>query len=354
MNLKELAAHLGLSKATVSRALAGHTDISEQTRRRVREAATAADYRPAAAALRLRSGKSGAIGVVLPSDPTSFEHPFNTELISGMAEQTAEAGLDLVISVPPPRGDEIMAIKRLVEGRRVDGIVLTRIRHDDERVDYLCDRGFPFVSFGRSRRADQHPWVDVDGNGAMLNAARRLIFQGHRHIAYISAPMIYLFAHHRRSGYLSALAEARIPFDPALELVVDLFGEMAAEPIANLLTRSPQITALLCANDSMALAALKAIRQCGKNPRVDIAVIGYGDLPYSTMADPPLTTTKICTRAAGQRLIELLLQHLRGTAVATLQEFRPATLVLRQSDGPPPQQEQQRREAVALLAGMGS
>lgn len=335
MNLKELAAHLSLSKATVSRALAGHSDISVHTRERVRKAAEEAGYIPAATALKLRSGKSGAFGVVLPHGPAPFEHSFHTELIGGMAERVAEAGLDLIVTVPPPHGDEVTALRRLVEGRRVDGIVITRTRLADERVDYLMGRRFPFVTFGRTPVADRHPWLDVDGHAAALAAVRRLIGFGHRRIAHIGAPPQFSFSAYRRTGFHKAMAEAGLPADPALELTADLAGE-TTRPIAALLAAQPEITAILCDSDALAMNALKAVREAGRQPGRDVSVVGYGDMPFAGQTEPALTTGGFRERAAGRRLVDMLMRHLHGEALDTLQELWPPHLLARQSDGPCP------------------
>ena len=336
MNLKELAAHLSLSKATVSRALAGHSDISVQTRERVRKAAEEAGYIPAATALKLRSGKSGAFGIVLPHGPSPFEYSFHTELIGGMAERVAESGLDMIVTVPPPHGDEVTAVRRLVEGRRVDGIVLTRIRRDDERVHYLLEKRFPFVTFGRTPTADRHPWLDIDSHAAALAAMRRLIGFGHRHIAHVGAPSELTFAAYRRTGYHRGLAEADLPLDPTLELTADMAGEAAIDPIAALLAAQPRITALLCDSDVLAMSAMKAVRKAGREPGREISVVGYGDMPFAEQIEPALTTSGFRVRNAGRRLVEMLMRHSRGEALETLQELWPPHLLARQSDGAAP------------------
>jgi LacI family transcriptional regulator len=336
MNLKELAAQLGLSKATVSRALAGHSDISAQTRERVRKAAEETGYIPAATALKLRSGKSGAFGMVLPHGGPAPFAPFHTELIGGMAERVAEAGLDLIVTAPPPQGDEVTALRRLVEGRRVDGIVLTRLRRDDERLDYLMERRFPFATFGRTAISDRHPWLDVDGHTAMLVATRRLIGLGHRRIAHIAAPAIFVSAAHRRTGYHKALLEAGLPIDENLGWVADMNGEFTVDPIFALLNAHPGVTAVLCDTDAMAMSALKAVRRLGKQPGRDISVVGYGDMPFASQTEPALTTSGFRTRAAGRRLIEMLMGHLAGEPAQSLQELWQPHLLVRQSDGPAP------------------
>jgi LacI family transcriptional regulator len=302
----------------------------------VRKAADAAGYIPAAMALKLRSGKSGAFGIVLPQGYGPFEHPLHTELLAGMAERVAESGLDLIVTVPPPRGDEVTAIRRLVEGRRVDGIVVTRPLLSDDRVDYLLEKRFPFVTFGRTPVADRHPWLDIDGHAAMLEATRRLIGLGHRRIAHIGAPPCFGFASHRRTGFHKGMMEAGLPLDPALSLTAEPDGESAVGPIVALLAARPDITALLCDTDAMAMSALKAVRRIGKQPGKEISVIGYGDLPLAGQTEPALTTSGFRVRDAGRRLIEMLMRHLDGEPADRLQELWQPHLVVRQSDGPNP------------------
>jgi LacI family transcriptional regulator len=285
-------------------------------------------------ALKLRSGKSGAFGIVLPQGYGPFEHPLHSELLGGMAERVAESGLDLIVTVPPPEGDEVTAIRRLVEGRRVDGIVITRTLLSDPRVDYLMEKRFPFVTFGRTPISDRHPWLDIDSHAAMLEATRRLTGLGHRHIAYLAAPPSFGFSAHRRTGFHKGMMEAGLQVDPALSLTADPDGEVSVEPIAALLAAHPRITALLCDTDSMAMSALKAVRQVGKQPGCGISVIGYGDLPFAGQAEPALTTSGFRVRAAGRRLIEMLMQHVGGEPVETLQELWQPHLIVRQSDGP--------------------
>lgn len=333
MNLKELAAQLSLSKATVSRALAGHSDISPQTRERVRKAADAAGYIPTATALKLRSGKSGAFGIVLPQGYGPFEHPLHSELLAGMAERVAESGLDLIVTVPPPQGDEVTAIRRLVEGRRVDGIVVSRTLQSDDRVAYLLEKRFPFVTFGRTPVSDRHPWLDIDSHAAMLEATRRLIGLGHRHIVHLGVPVFFGFAAHRRTGFHKGMMEAGLSIDPSLSLTAQFDGEFPVEPILTLLAARPEITAFLCDTDALAMSALKAVRQAGKEPGKEISVIGFGDLPFAAQVEPALTTSGFRVRAAGRRLIEMLMQHVGGEPVDRLQELWQPHLVVRQSDG---------------------
>jgi LacI family transcriptional regulator len=336
MKLKDLAAHLGLATATVSRALAGHSDISVTTRARVKAAAEKYGYTPTATALQLRTGKSRAIGIVLPAGPNPLGDPFYNELVSGMAERAAVDGLDVVLTVPPAGRDELGAYKRLVSSCRVDGVIVARTLVEDERVDYLLQENFPFVTFGRTAQLKHHAWLDIDGHYATLLAVRRLAMFGHKTIAYIGAPKLYVYAGHRLAGYRAGLNEAHLEANPRLEWRGDLTAETTETLTNELLRGQPQPTAIICATDGMAIGALKAIRSFGLTPGRDVSVIGYGDLPFAAHTEPPLSTVSRPIRECGRRVIELLLDRIKGASTSELQELWKPALVARQSDGPAP------------------
>jgi LacI family transcriptional regulator len=332
IRLKDLAVHLGLSVPTVSRALGGHGDISAQTRARVKAAAEKFGYVPATSALQLRTGRANAFGIVLPSGPNPLGDPFYTELVSGMAERAAAENFDVVLTVPPAGHDELDAYKRLVKSRRVDGVVIARTLVDDGRVDYLLEADFPFVTHGRTMHPKAHPWLDIDGHYGMLIAVRRLVRLGHHEIAYIGAPTNYMYAGHRLAGYREGLVEAGIASKRTWELVSDLTAEGTGPLVARLLAARARPSAILCATDAMAIGALKAIRASGLIPGRDVAVIGYGDLPFAEHADPPLTTVSRPIRDCGRRVIELIMEKLGGAPASKLHELWKPALVIRQSD----------------------
>jgi LacI family transcriptional regulator len=333
-SLRALARGLGLSITTVSRALAGYPDVAAATRERVRLAATASGYVPHPVARQLRQGRSNAVGVVLPAEPGHFTDPFFTELLVGLGEAFARHDIDLVVTAASPGGDEMRTYRRLVDGRRVDGIVLARTRVRDERIGYLLDRGFPFVAHGRTEESRPYPHVDADGAAAFALATRRLIALGHRRIALVNAPAAFSFARHREAGWRAALAEAGLPRCPSEA------GEATEESgmvlATRLLSRQTRPTALLCATDRLAVGALHAVSAAGLRAGRDVSVIGYDDLPMATYTDPPLTTIAQPIRTMAGRLAEMLIARIGGAPAEGLAEIWPAPLVPRASDGPAP------------------
>lgn len=337
MRLKDLAAHLGLSVTTVSRALAGYPDVGPETRKRVQEAAKALGYRPHPLARRLRKGRTEAVGVVIPAPRGQLADPFFLELLTGLGEALGEMGLELLVTACPPGPEELSCYRYLVEGRRVDALVVARTRVQDERILYLLAKDFPFVAHGRSQGIrEPFPYLDMDGTLGFYRATVHLLEQGHRRIAYLGAPSELNFARIRFEGYLWALREAGLKPYPGYVQEGDLTEEGGFRIAEALLDLPEPPTAILAATDRMAWGALHALKKRGLRPGQEVSLIGYDDLPFSQYTDPPLSTLRQPFREEGRRLVELLLARLEGKPVEDLQEVWVPELVLRGTDGPAP------------------
>lgn len=335
MKLRDLARHLNLSITTVSRALAGFDDVSEGTRRRVLEAAEQLGYEPNSLAQRLRTGRSEAIGLVIPRPPGHLSDPFFLELASGLGDRLREHGLDLLLTACAPGPEEFACYRRLVEGKRVDGMVVARTRRNDDRIRYLAEKRVPFVCHGRSDTVATYPYLDVDGEYGFYVATQHLVGLGHRRIGLINASEELSFTHHRERGYARALEAAGLPWEDRLVVHVELSEESGYQAALSLLEIERPPTALLCANDWIAIGAMHAIREKGMRPGVDVSVIGYDDIPVARFTDPPLTTVRQPIRDTGQRMADMLVAHMAGTPAEVLREIHRPELVVRGSDGPP-------------------
>ncbi len=336
MTLKRVAEDLNLSITTVSRALNGYPDVSESTREKVREAAQRVGYVPNRLAQALQRGTAEAVGIILPSQFGHFEDPFFLELLVGVGERLHNANLDLVVCAVPEGPAELDAYKRLVEGRRADAVIIARTRRHDERIDYLIGRGIPFVAHGRAETATPIAFIDADARTAFRRSTRRLIELGHRHIALIGAPEELFTAGERRAGYEDALQEAGIAFDPDLYAVTKLNERGGTTAAERLLGAARPPTALLCANDSIALGALRIARRLGIAVPEELSIVGFDDLPMAAQAEPALTTMRQDIRGAGARLADMVCARLGGAAIADLQELLEAPLIERESSGPAP------------------
>jgi len=334
MTLRRLADELGLSPTTVSRALAGYDDVAAATRAKVVRAAKRLGYVPNAAAAGFRTGRSRAVGVVLPAQPGHFDDPFFLQVLTAIGRRLAEADFDLLVAAAQPGEAELKVYRRLVDARRVDGMIVARARLDDERIAFLQDRDFPFIVHGRTRTKRPYAWLDIDGHAAFRDATLRLAAMGHRRIALINAPDHYTFAHYREAGWRAAHAALAMPTGEfrAAEATEENGHRLAAELLA---LRVPP-TALLCGTDRLAVGALRAIAQAGLGAGRDVSVIGYDDLPVASYTQPALTTVAQPWTQAGEKLVEMLLALFAGAKPEMLCELWQGKLVVRGSDGPVP------------------
>jgi LacI family transcriptional regulator len=334
VSLSIIARNLNLSVTTVSRALGGFADVAAATRARVAAEAARIGYHPNQTARRLRSGRSEAVGVVLPSGPGQFDDPFFLRLLSAIGPPLQAAGLDLLVAPARPGADEMRAYRHLTEGRRVDGILLARTRRRDDRIAYLLDRGMPFVAHGRSEETRAFAHIDIDGAAACLAATERLIGLGHRRIGLINAPETYMFAVHRRAGWRAALDDAGLPPGPVAH--AEPTEENGFRLMAAMLRDPAPPSAVLCATDRLAVGALHAVAHAGLRAGRDVSIIGYDNLPMATYTDPPLTTIEQPIERAGARMVEMLLALMAGANARDFAELWPARLIPRASDGPAP------------------
>lgn len=334
VSLKVLAAHLGLTVGTVSRALNGYTDISPVTREKVRQAADALGYRANQNARRLSIGIPETICYLMPRDNSSNGQPFVAQLLQGLAEALRKRNWDLLVSQAESSKDELAQIDRLVRSGRIGGMVISRPLKNDPRIRVLQDLKCPFVVHGRTASCEDYAWYDVDGEGAFADAVDHLVGLGHAKVAFVGSPLQYQFAQERLNGYQKAMQGNGLAVNPD-HIQIAEFSDDGGEIATNILLDAPvPPTAIICVSDTMALGALAAIRARGLVPGRDISVVGYDGLKFGTHSNPPLTTMAQPQAHAGRRLGDMLLSIIDGDDPQIHQELQRAHLLRRQSDGP--------------------
>ncbi|WP_298256815.1 substrate-binding domain-containing protein [uncultured Litoreibacter sp.] len=334
VSLKVLAAHLGLTVGTVSRALNGYADISPATRKRVQTAAKELGYRPNQNARRLSIGSPETVGYLMPRLNHSGSQPFIAQLLQGLGEALGKRHWDLLVTHADSSQDELAHIERLVRSGRVGGLVISRPLKNDPRIRLLQDLKFPFVVHGRTASCDNYAWYDVDGEDAFVTAVNHLVALGHSRIAFVGAPLQHQFAQDRLNGYQTAIKANGLPLDPDLIQIAE-FSDDGGEMATNLLLDFAQPpTAVVCISDTVALGALAALRARGLRPGIDVSVIGYDGLKFGNHSNPPLTTMAQPQAHAGRRLGDMLLAIIDGDDPAMHQELQRAQLLRRKTDGP--------------------
>ncbi|NRB02852.1 MAG: substrate-binding domain-containing protein [Rhodobacteraceae bacterium] len=337
MNLKELSESLGLSQTTVSRGLNNYSDVSEATRKRIKDAAKRLNYRPNARAKGLATGKSRTIGHVIPSN-TQHEmvNPIFGDFIAGASSVYARHGYNMLVS-RVAQGSETEIYNDLISSGAVDGIVIQGPTEKDQRIEQLSSMGTPFAVHGRSSAITKpYPWVDVNNQRAFERATQLLISLGHRKIALLNGLEHLDFAVRRRNGFLKALGAQGIEADPDMlfsEEMTESYGYLRTK---ELLDRKDLPTAIVTSSLITALGVRRAIEDSGRRMGKDISVVTHDDmLSYlpNGGAEPVFTATRSAVSEAGERLAEMLIAEINGDEDQPSEVLLEAELVIGRSTG---------------------
>jgi LacI family transcriptional regulator len=325
---------LTLSQTTVSRALNGYPEVSEETRRRVMDAAKRHGYRPNPSARRLATGKSGMIGYVLPTGAAVDIDPHFVEFLSGLGDYARAHDLDLVLS-PADAKDQETTYRRIVANRQVDAVYISSPKPRDSRVALVGTLGIPFLVHGRSDGVDfEYSYLDIDNEGAFHDAVRLLVQLGHRRIALINGDDRETFAIHRERGVRRALAESGLRLPGHHVCSAAMTEENGYHATRRLLKATDAPTAIACSSLIMALGVVRAVRDLGLTIPGDLSLIAHDDVfPWLKPENfsVPLSTTRSSIRLAGARVAERLAAKISGLEEAACGEVWPVDLIVRAS-----------------------
>lgn len=317
ITIRDVAKKLNISITTVSRALDGYDDVSEETRQIVVQTAHEMGYIPNQAARQLRRRHSESIGYILPADQPRFSDPFFAEFVAGLGDEAAEHGFDLLVSTAPPGSPiEQQAYERWTHGHKVDGIVLNRIHLHDWRVQYLAQVQFPFVTLERSLDVHDYPSVEVDGRRWFKVLMDHLVALGHKRIAYVCAPPDLKIQADRFEGYKDGLQSHGLSFDPDLVVEGNLTSQGGYRAGNHLLGLSHPPTAIACVDDMAAIGVLHAARERGRVVGKDLAVAGFDGIEGFEHTQPPLTTINQPVYQIARRLVQMLAAQITGKPLA--------------------------------------
>ncbi|MEH6834864.1 MULTISPECIES: substrate-binding domain-containing protein [Falsihalocynthiibacter] len=335
--LKDIAAALNLSPATVSRALNGFPEVNEKTRAAVVETARLMKYRPNQLAKKLVTGRSGMVGMILKSDSTQATDASFYETMFGLSDQLARRDLDLVFHATTA-SDILLPYQRMVEKNTLDGFILNAPENDDPRIAYLRSEGIPFVVHGRADDPN-YAFYDID-NAQLAEDSFNLLFNlGHRRIAMLNGPTPLAFSTARLAGFTRAAQRKSLEI-PAFALhhgaLTDSNGYAAALALLSG-QDGPPPTAIICASTLIAAGVYRAASDLGFAIPRDLSIIAHDDAVPQMRAvnfNPALTVTRAPFRDACEPLAKAIFDLLAGADPTTLQTIERAELILRDSTGP--------------------
>lgn len=332
VSIKDVARIAGVSIATVSRCINEPDRVTLKTRERVEAAIAKTGYSPNTLAQSFRRGKTNVIMVVLPS----VGDPFFTDVMKGIRSVANEAGYSILINDTQFNTMTADDIGAMVVSRQADGIVLlaTMSPFGTKVLSAKSQRALPIVIGCETVSSDLagFPGVHIDNVAAAMEATHFLISAGHQRIGFIKGPEQSLLTLDRETGYRAAMQEAALDVKKGWVLEGNLSIEGAVQATRKLLKHRRRPTAIFCANDEMAMGCYHELRCSGLRIPADMSVVGFDDIRYAAVMDPPLTTVLQPAEEIGRRTMYRLFREIEeGRSQDGEAEIVPHELIIRQS-----------------------
>lgn len=306
LTIKKIAELAGVSKATVSRVLNGYPHIRDEVRMKVMEVVEETGYQRNNVARMLASDYSNMIGLVIPSNAqTVFTDPYFPKLTRTISLAVRQREQTLALFLCETKSEAYETVRSILANGLLDGIIVTADDRNSLMEKALKEGGMPYVFIGRPINDAGVHYIDTDNIAGGELATTHLIERGYQRIGIIGSNK-NISADDRYQGYLNALAAHGIPLDESLVTFGDYSLDSGYAGMARLLPAQPD--AVFVTSDTMALGALRTLREHGLRVPQDVAVVGYDDLPPAIQADPQLTTIRQPIEQTGQLAVDTLLQ----------------------------------------------
>lgn len=317
--LKTIAFMTGLGITTVSRALKDAPDIGEETKKRVRLVASQVGYRPNRAGVRLRTGKTNVISLVL--DTQEQLGGFVSDIIYGISEHLAATPYHLIVTPYSRNNDPMEPVRYVVETGSADGIIISRTQPDDPRVRYMRERGFPFATHGRTSMGIDHAYHDFDNHAFARLAVGRLAERGRGRLALLAPPAGLSYHDHTRHGFLEGLAERGLAEMPLPMVNNDNSIEQIRNAILEAMGRPQRPDGIISSAGAATFAVVSGIEAAGFRLGEDIDVVSKQSFRLLPLFRPELHVVNEDVRLAGRELARAVLGSIAGAPLNTLQSL---------------------------------
>jgi len=308
VTMSDVAREAGVSLMTVSRAINAKGEINPQTRARVLRVAEEMGYRPSNIARGLATRRTHTLGLVIPD----VANPFFSDVARGAEHVAYAAGYNVFLCNTDEDPQRESAVLQSLEEKRVDGIVLCSSRLDDGELRTVVDRHPAVVLVNRELENAGAGVVLVDDETGGRAVAQHLLQAGHKAVGLLAGPPASRSGHQRARGYRAALAAAGLPYRPDWVRDCSPVVESGQAVASALLAAHPELTALECYNDLVAVGALQACADLGRRVPDDVAVAGFDDIVLAALVTPPLTTCRVPRYELGTQAMRLLLEQIGG------------------------------------------
>ncbi|MCA9905546.1 MAG: LacI family DNA-binding transcriptional regulator [Anaerolineae bacterium] len=328
VTIEDISARLGISIATVSKALNDYPDVSAKTRKLVQETALKMGYQPSASARNLRRGRTEKIGLLINHSLTYISE-YLSEIMSGIARTAEQNGKNIILyteTVKQPDG-----LIKICRSGEIDGALLLWANPTTSMLALMTHEKLPYVVLGRRVEYEQASYVAPDNVTGAYQLTCHLIEQGHRRIGFMRRQLHGPTNIDRFAGYERAHQDAGIPIDPALIVNTEIEPNSGYNALLQLLDLPQPPSAVFTFHDLMGVDALRAASDRNLSVPGDIAIVGFDGLRSSEITNPRLTTVKQPLAAMGQRAVEILLTQIKSPDMPPQQHVFPVELMIRES-----------------------
>jgi LacI family transcriptional regulator len=332
LTLEDIAKQAGVSRSTASRVVNDDPNVSDSVRSKVQDVILSTGYHPHAAARSLASHRSWMIGLVLPRSVSNFfTDPYFPRLTQGVAQACNQHNYTLGLFLLDSKEDEKRIFPLISRKGQLDGILLQTARLGDKLVDRLVNSDFPVVIAGRPFNANGISYIDVDNVNAAHGAVCHLVKLGYKRIGTITGLMNSTVGIDRREGYIQAITDQGWDVDELLIVNGDFSEESGYLAMKRLLPLKPE--AIFAASDTMAIGAIRAVREAGLRVPEDIAFVGFDDLPIASLSDFKLTTVHQPIIQFGAKAVDTLIDLIENGIKPSRRIIMDTELIIRDSCG---------------------
>jgi DNA-binding LacI/PurR family transcriptional regulator len=328
--IEQIAKQLGISTASVSRALNNKPGVSEEKRRQVQELAASLNYAPSIAARSLATSTTHTIGFLSVDRPLPLStDPFYLHVLRGAEQELSRRGYFLIVSTVDMLQDARELL--LLREKRVDGLILAGPFFPEHFIHSLKTAEIPLVLVDNAISQPPVDCILVEDEGTGFEATHHLLKHGNCEVATISGPSNWPSSRLRGAGYRRAMQDAGLA--SAIYCEADTTQETGYQAMLKILNQHPSVQAVFAVNDLMAMGAIRAILESGRNVPQDVAVIGVDDVDLAAHTIPPLTTMHVPTRYLGIMAVRRLVQLLRNKEEPIVISMVTTELVIRSTCG---------------------
>ncbi|MBN1037377.1 MULTISPECIES: LacI family DNA-binding transcriptional regulator [Clostridium] len=310
VTIKEVAKEANVSTSTVSRVLSDSSQISEETKSKVREAVKKLKYKPNAIARSLANNKTRIIGVILPNEAQDLlTNPFFIQAMKGMSVYAQSKNYYITYAFSKDEAHEAHHVNDFINSNLVDGICLLRAKSDDDNIRYLKETGFPFVVIGRPEETDGILWVDNDNFKATYDLVNDLVKRGKKKIAFLGARKEWNLTKDRINGFKVSCQMNGINIKEQDIIIKEEFTEQEGIEATNELLKLGIPDAIVAEDDMLAFGSLKVFKE--KNLK-DISIIGFNNTQLAEFQNPPLASVDINAYELGYYAAKILIDSLEN------------------------------------------